>query len=175
METVEMSPLIDEIARKLLDALQRNARASYAELGRLVGLSPSATAERLRRLEDAGIIRGYRANLDPAGLGLGITALIRMTADGVQYRQLMNFLGSCEPVRECYHVTGGDALMMKVMVQSIQDLEGLITNLLHYGVPTTSIVLSTPIFRDVYQLRPRAAAEKATKRKLRPPEPGGSG
>lgn len=153
MTNQEMSPLIDDIARKLLEELQKNARASYAELGRLVGLSPSAAAERLRRLEDAGVIRGYRAELDPASLGLGVTALIRMTADGVQYQQLMNFLASCEQVRECHHVTGGDALMMKVLAPSIEQLEALIMKLLHYGVPTTSIVLSTPILRNVFALR----------------------
>jgi Lrp/AsnC family transcriptional regulator, leucine-responsive regulatory protein len=153
MVNAETSPLIDDVARKLLDELQKNARASYAELGRLVGLSPSATAERLRRLEDAGVIRGYRADLDPASLGLGVTALIRMTADGVQYQQLMNFLGSSEQVRECYHVTGGDALMMKVLVPSIEQLEALIMQLLRYGVPTTSIVLSAPIVRNVFALR----------------------
>lgn len=153
MTNPEFSPLIDDIARKLLDELQKNARASYAELGRLVGLSPSATAERLRRLEDAGIIRGYRADLDPSSLGLGLTALIRMTADGVQYQQLMNFLASCDAVRECHHVTGGDALMMKVVVPSIEQLEALIMKLLRYGVPTTSIVLSTPVVRNTYALR----------------------
>jgi Lrp/AsnC family leucine-responsive transcriptional regulator len=148
-----MSPLIDDIARKLLEELQKNARASYAELGRLVGLSPSATAERLRRLEDAGIIRGYRADIDPASLGLGLTALVRMTADGVQYQYLMNFLENCEQVRECYHVTGGDALMMKVLASSIEQLEALIMKLLRYGVPTTSIVLSTPVERKIFSLR----------------------
>jgi Lrp/AsnC family leucine-responsive transcriptional regulator len=148
-----MSPLIDDIARKLLEELQKNARASYAELGRLVGLSPSATAERLRRLEDAGIIRGYRADIDPASLGLGLTALVRMTADGVQYQHLMNFLENCEQVRECYHVTGGDALMMKVLASSIEQLEALIMKLLRYGVPTTSIVLSTPVERKIFSLR----------------------
>jgi Lrp/AsnC family transcriptional regulator, leucine-responsive regulatory protein len=153
MTNSEVSPLLDDIARKLLEELQKNARASYADLGRLVGLSPSAAAERLRRLEDAGVIRGYRAELDAASLGLGLTALIRMTADGVQYQQLMNFLASCEPVRECYHVTGGDALMMKVMVPSIEQLEALIMKLLRYGVPTTSIVLSTPVVRAVFALR----------------------
>ena len=143
----EISPLLDEVARKLLDALQKNARASYADLGRYAGLSPSAIAERLRHLEDAGIIRAYRADIDPASLGLGVEAIIRMTADGAQYQRLMQFLNGCEQIRECYHVTGSDALMMKALVASIEELESLIMKLLHYGVPTTSIVLSTPVFR----------------------------
>lgn len=157
----EISPLIDDVARKLLDELQKNARASYAELGRHAGLSPSATAERLRRLEDARIIRGYRADIDPSSLGLGIMALIRMTADGPQYRRLMAFLNGCEQIRECYHVTGGDALLMKVLVASIEELEELIMKLLHYGVPTTSIVLSTPLVRTSYNLQSPSAHGQA--------------
>jgi len=161
----EISPLIDEIALKLLEELQKNARLSYADLGRAAGLSPSATAERLRRLEDAGIIRGYRAEVDPTSLGLGIMALIRMSADGPQYRQLMTFVAGCEQIRECYHVTGGDALNMKVLVASIAELEELIMKLLHYGVPTTSIVLSTPLARNSFRLgRPAATAGSTKKR-----------
>jgi Lrp/AsnC family leucine-responsive transcriptional regulator len=148
----EISPLIDEIARKLLDQLQKDARISFAELGRRVGLSPSATAERLRNLEEAGIIRGYRADIDPASLGLNITALIRMTCDGEQYRRFVTFLNTCEEVRECYHVTGSDALMIKVLIGSIEELEQLVMTFLRYGVPTTSIVLSTPLTRHYYSL-----------------------
>jgi Lrp/AsnC family leucine-responsive transcriptional regulator len=149
----EVSPLLDDIARRLLDELQSNGRASYADLAKKAGLSPSAAAERMRRLEDAGVIRGYHADIDPEALGLGVTALIRMTADGAQYRPLLAFLESNHQVRECYHVTGADALMIKVLASSISDLEGLIVKLLHFGVPTTSIVLSTPIERRSFQLK----------------------
>jgi Lrp/AsnC family leucine-responsive transcriptional regulator len=149
----EVSPLLDDIARRLLDELQSSGRASYADLAKKAGLSPSAAAERMRRLEDAGVIRGYHADIDPEALGLGVTALIRMTADGAQYRPLLAFLESNHQVRECYHVTGADALMIKVLASSISDLEGLIMKLLHFGVPTTSIVLSTPIERRSFQLK----------------------
>ena len=149
----EVSPLLDDIARRLLDELQSNGRASYADLAKIAGLSPSAAAERMRRLEDAGVIRGYHADIDPEALGLGVTALIRMTADGAQYRPLLAFLESNDQVRECYHVTGADALMIKVLASSISDLEGLIMKLLHFGVPTTSVVLSTPIERRSFQLK----------------------
>lgn len=151
----EISPLLDDVARKLLQELQVNGRASYAELAKKAGLSPSAAAERLRRLEDAGVIKGYHAEIDPEALGLGLTAIIRITADGPQYRALMTFLESCDHVRECYHVTGSDALMVKVLASSIADLEGLIMKLLHYGVPTTSVVLSTPIERKTFNLKTR--------------------
>jgi Lrp/AsnC family transcriptional regulator, leucine-responsive regulatory protein len=156
----ESDDLIDDIARKLLDELQRDARTSYAELGRRVGLSPSATAERLRHLEEAGVIRGYRADIDPAYFGLTIVAVIRMTCDGEQYNRFVTFLNTCEEVRECHHVTGGDALMMKVLVGSIEELEKLVMKFLRYGVPTTSVVLSTPLTRNQYRVLSAHPAEK---------------
>jgi Lrp/AsnC family leucine-responsive transcriptional regulator len=148
----EVSPLLDDIARKLLHELQNDARLSYAELGRRVGLSPSATAERLRHLEEAGVIRGYRADIDPQCLGLSVAAIIRMACDGEQYRRFVSFLETCEEVRECHHVTGSDALMIKVLVGSIEELEQLVMKFLRYGVPTTSIVLSSPLTRNLYRI-----------------------
>jgi len=148
----EMSPLLDDIAQKLLRELQRDARVSYAELGRRVGLSPSATAERLRQLEEAGVIRGYHADIDPDYLGLSIKAIIRMSCDGEQYRRFVAFIETCEEVRECHHVTGSDALMIKVLVGSIEELEQLVMKFLRFGVPTTSVVLSTPLVRHQYRV-----------------------
>ncbi len=155
----EVSPLIDDIARKLLDELQKDARITYAELGRRVGLSPSATSERLRNLEDAGVIRGYRVDIDPASLGLGVAAIIRMACDGEQYRRFVAFLETCGDVRECHHVTGSDALMIKVLVGSIEELEQLVMKFLRFGAPTTSIVLSSPLTRHSFQLDGTIAKE----------------
>jgi Lrp/AsnC family transcriptional regulator, leucine-responsive regulatory protein len=152
----EISPLIDPIAQKLLDELQKDARLSYAELGRRVGLSPSATAERLRHLEEVGVIRGYHVDIDPSSLGLGVTAIVRMVCDGDQYRRFVAFVNTCEEVRECHHVTGSDALMIKVMVGSIEELEQLVTTFLRFGMPTTSVVLSTPLTRHRYRVGPPA-------------------
>jgi Lrp/AsnC family transcriptional regulator, leucine-responsive regulatory protein len=149
---MDSSSNLDNIGRKILVELQKNPRATYAELGRLVGLSPSATAERVRRLEDAQVIRGYRLDIDPAALGYTVKAHIRMVCDGEKYRQFTQFVKTLEAVRECDHVTGGDALMMKVMVSSIEDLEHLIMKLLNYGVPTTSLVLSHTVARTSFNL-----------------------
>src|SRR5580658_2991334 len=157
----ESSDLIDDIARKLLEELQKDARTSYAELGRRVGLSPSATAERLRHLEEAGVIRGYRADIDPAYFGFSIVAIIRMSCDGEQYGRFVSFLNTCEEVRECHHVTGSDSLMIKVLVPSIETLEQLVMKFLRYGVPTTSVVLSTPLTRNQYRLMPAQHSGKA--------------
>jgi Lrp/AsnC family transcriptional regulator, leucine-responsive regulatory protein len=155
---------IDEISLKLLDELQKDARVPFAELGRRVGLSPSATAERVRRLEDLGIIRGYRVDIDPAALGLSILVHVRMACDGERYKQFLAYIKSIDAVRECDHVTGGDALMMKVLVRSIEELEELIMKFLNYGVPTTSVVLSRTLARNTFSLeqpKPKRAPAKS--------------
>src|ERR1700760_2034152 len=146
--------ILDGIARNLLAELQKDPRASYAELGRRFGLSPSATAERVHRLEDAQIIRGYRVDIDPAALGYTVNAHIRMVCDGERYRQFLQFVKTLDAVRECDHVTGSDALMMKVITTSIEELEHLIMKLLTYGVPTTSLVLSHAIKRHTFSVEP---------------------
>lgn len=152
---MENSSVLDNIGLKILIELQKNPRASYAELGRRVGLSPSATAERVHRLEDAKIIKGYRVDIDPVVLGYSVTAHIRMVCDGERYRQFTQFVKTLDAVRECDHVTGGDALMMKVIVCSIEELENLIMKLLNYGVPTTSLVLSQMVERHELNLEPQ--------------------
>jgi Lrp/AsnC family transcriptional regulator, leucine-responsive regulatory protein len=156
-----VNPAIDEIALKLLYELQKDARASFAELGRRVGLSSSAAAERVRRLEDQGIIRGYHVELDPAAFGLSILVHVRMTCDGEKYKQFLNFIKNVDAVRECDHVTGSDALMMKVLVRSIQELEDLIMKFLNYGVPTTSVVLSQTLVRHSLELEPKKPSSRA--------------
>ncbi len=167
---MENGAVLDSIGMKILAELQKNPRASFAELGRRVGLSPSATAERVHRLEDARIIRGYRVDIDPAALGYSVTAHIRMVCDGERYRQFTQFVKTLDSVRECDHVTGPDALMMKVVVCSIEELEALIMKLLNYGVPTTSLVLSHTVVRHELNLEPHKPG--ANKSKL-PLETGG--
>lgn len=149
-----INPEIDNLALKLLAELQKDARMPFAELGRRIGLSPSATAERVRRLEDAGVIRGYRAEIDPAALGFSILVHVRMACDGEKYKQFLTFIKGIDAVRECDHVTGSDALMMKVLVRSIEELEELIMRFLNYGIPTTSVVLSRALVRNALNLEP---------------------
>jgi Lrp/AsnC family transcriptional regulator, leucine-responsive regulatory protein len=142
METTE---ILDEFARNLLVELSRNARASYAELGRRVGLSPSAVAERMRRMEEEGIIQGYTVNIDRAALGLPVLAVIRMTCDGTHYHPFLKFVKTLSEIRVCHHVTGGDAFFLEITTGSLEDLERLIERLLPYGIPTTSLVFSSPV------------------------------
>jgi Lrp/AsnC family transcriptional regulator, leucine-responsive regulatory protein len=141
----ENAPLLDETGRKLLSALQENARLSFAELGRRIGLSPAATAERLRRLEEAGVIKGYRVEIDRESLGLPILAMIRLSCDGAMYRPFLKAVHTLESVIECHHVAGGDAFIMKVAAASVEQLERVVEKLLNFGVPTTSIVFSSPV------------------------------
>lgn len=144
---VEFTALLDEIGRNLLSALQEDARLSYAELGRRIGLSPAATAERLRRLEEAGIITGYRVEIDREALGLPVLAIVRMSCDGAKYRPFLKAVKAMEGVIECHHVAGGDAFMMKVVAASVTELGRVVEKLLDFGVPTTSIVFSSPVAR----------------------------
>src|SRR6201996_4501086 len=153
MDSVEVR---DNYGRKLLDELRRDARASFADLGRRIGLSASATAERLRRVEDAGLIREYTAEIDREALGLPILAIVRIPCDGPRYHPFLKFVKELPEVQECHHVTGGDAFFLQVTAASIVELERVIERLLPYGIPTTSIVLSSPVARRGFELlRPR--------------------
>jgi Lrp/AsnC family leucine-responsive transcriptional regulator len=151
-ETLENSSLMDVYGRKLLEELNKDARISYADLGRKIGLSATSAAERLKKMEDAGIIRGYSVDIDPEALGLELQAYVRMTCDGPRYQAFLKFVKTLPEVRECHHVTGGDAFFLEVWVASIRELERIIEKLLPYGIPTTSIVLSSPVVRRAWEL-----------------------
>jgi Lrp/AsnC family leucine-responsive transcriptional regulator len=144
---LESSVLLDETGRKLLAVLQKDARLSYAELGRRIGLSPAATAERLRRLEEAGVVTGYRAEIDREALGLPVLAIVRLSCDGAKYRPFLKAVQTMDRVMECHHVAGGDAFVLKVVAESVTELGKVVEKLLDFGVPTTSIVFSSPVER----------------------------
>ena len=129
----------------LLRELQADARLSYAELGRRVGLTTPAVAERVKRLEEAKIILGYRAEIDPAKIGLPILAFIRMSIVGVDFAQIVRVAEDSEEVLECHRGTGGDSFILKVAVADVAHLQRMIDKLMPYGVTTTSIVLSSPV------------------------------
>ena len=147
---MDSTTLMDIYGRKLVDELQKNARLSVAELGRRIGLSPTATTERMRQMEDKGILRAYTVEIDREALGLEVMAFIRMSCNGLQYHRLLDFVQKLEEVRECHHLTGGDDLLLKVTTNNMNDLEALIEALLPYGTPVTSLVLSSPVERRKY-------------------------
>ncbi len=137
--------MIDEIDRNLLKELQLDARTSYAELGRRVGLTTPAVIERVHKLEDAGIITGYRAEIDTSKVGLPITAFIRMSISGVDYSHIIEVAEGSTEVLECHRGTGGDSFIMKIAVRSVEHLQEVIDRLTPYGITTTTIVLSSPV------------------------------
>jgi Lrp/AsnC family transcriptional regulator, leucine-responsive regulatory protein len=145
---------LDEISRKLLEELQKDARIPFAELGRRVGLSASATAERVRRLQDEGVIRGFRVDVDPRALGYSIMVFTRMTFQGEKYKHFLAYVKGIEEVRECYHITGSDALIMKILARSIEELDVIVSKFLSYGEPNSSLVLGNAFVRTQYELDP---------------------
>jgi Lrp/AsnC family leucine-responsive transcriptional regulator len=152
--TFDSQKLLDETGWQLLQALQDDARLSFAELGRRVGLSPPAVAERVRRMEDAGIITGYRAEVNAEKIGLPLTALIALTTTPQQHPQVIALMNDLPEIRSCHHVTGSSSLIIEANASSISHLEKLIEQLSRYGQTATSIVLSSPIkVRVIRQLK----------------------
>ncbi len=141
----QVERILDPIGRKLLCALQENARLSYSELGRQLGLSAPAVTERVRKMEEAEVITGYHAEVDPARLGYGVLAFIRLTTPTDQYPRVQELAQRLPEIRECHHITGGEAFILKVLAISIPHLESIIALLSAYGATSTSIVLSSPV------------------------------
>jgi len=136
---------MDNIDHMLIGLLQDDARTSYAELGRRVGLTPPAVAERVRRLEQSGIISGYHAQIDLKKAGYGLIAFIRLSAAPELAKQLGRVAAETPEVLEFHHVTGTEGYVLKVAARSIEHLESIIVRLLPFGQTTTSIVLSSPV------------------------------
>ncbi len=160
---------LDAIGWKMLTALQEDSRLSWSELGRRVGLTGPAAAERVRRLEDAGVIRGYGVELGLESLGLAVAALIRVSAPEEKCPGLKACAAALPEVLECHHVTGTDSFVLKVVATSVRHLEAVIETLGRWGTPATSIILSSPVDRRVvsdppasWQLTKAALREGAT-------------
>jgi Lrp/AsnC family leucine-responsive transcriptional regulator len=137
--------LIDAVNRRLLLELQADARLSLAELGRRVGLSAPAVGERLQRLQDAGVVRGYRAELDPAALGFPLGAIIRVRPAAGELHKVAELARQTPEVVECHRITGEDCFVMKLNLRDVEHMEEVIDRFLLYGQTTTSIVQSSPV------------------------------
>jgi Lrp/AsnC family transcriptional regulator, leucine-responsive regulatory protein len=136
---------LDAVNLRLLEELQREARLSQAELGRRVGLSAPAVAERLARLERDGTITGYRAQVDPRALGFTLAAIIRIRPAPRQIPKVAEVARDTPEVAECHRVTGEDCFYMKVHVRSVEHLEEVIDRFTPFGQTTTSLVQSSPV------------------------------
>jgi Lrp/AsnC family leucine-responsive transcriptional regulator len=139
--------LIDDTNRRLLAELQEDARLSLAELGRRVGLSPPAVAERVQRLEQRGVILGYRAEIDPRALGLSLSAIIRIRPAPGQLANVAKLAQETPEVVDCRRVTGDDCYVMTAHLRDVEHLEEVIDQFVALGQTTTSIVQSAPVPR----------------------------
>lgn len=143
---------IDPIAWKIIEALQHNARLSFAELGRKVGLSTPAVAERVHRLEEAGIITGYHASLNVAKLGVPIRVIVHLTIHGgdAQVSRTVAAVKEFPEIGRCHRITGAESFVIEADVVSIRHLEAFIDRLSAYGATSTATVLSSPVNRRAY-------------------------
>jgi Lrp/AsnC family transcriptional regulator, leucine-responsive regulatory protein len=137
--------LLDATNLRLLAELQADARLTLAELGRRVGLSPPAVAERLARLEQADVITGYRAQLNPRAVGFTLSADIRVRPAPRQLHLVGDVAQATPEVVECRRITGDDCYVMTAHVRDVEHLEEVIDRFAAHGQTTTSIVQSSPV------------------------------
>jgi Lrp/AsnC family leucine-responsive transcriptional regulator len=139
--------LLDDVNLRVLDELVRDGRMPMAELGRRVGLSAPAVAERVQRLERAGVVAGYRAELDPRALGWPVSAVVRIRPAPGQLQRIPEVARETPEVGECHRITGDDCYLIRLHLRSIDDLEDVLDRFTPFGQTTTSIIHSTPVPR----------------------------
>lgn len=137
--------LLDDVNRRLLAVLTDDPRLSVAELARRVGMSAPAVRERVARLEQAGVIRGYRLDVDPAALGLPVAAWVRLRPGPGQLPRIAELAERTPEVSECHRVSGEDCFLLKVHVPGIEALEAVLDRFLLHGQTTSSFIVSTPV------------------------------
>ncbi|MEV0597760.1 Lrp/AsnC family transcriptional regulator [Streptomyces sp. NPDC050315] len=130
---------------RILDALQQDGRAGYAVLARAVNMSASAVTERVRRLEEAGVIRGYAAVVDPERIGLPVLAFVRLRYPNGNYKPFHDLLENTPEILEAHHVTGDDCFVIKVAARSMRHLEEVAGRIGALGAVTTNVVYSSPL------------------------------
>jgi Lrp/AsnC family transcriptional regulator, leucine-responsive regulatory protein len=137
--------LLDAVNVRILHALADDPRLSMSALARRVGLSAPAVTERVQRLEQAGVIRGYRLDIDPAALGLPVAAWVRVRPGPGQLTKIAALATEMPEVVECHRITGEDCFLLKVYVPAVDRLETVLDRFLLYGQTTSSIVQSSPV------------------------------
>jgi Lrp/AsnC family leucine-responsive transcriptional regulator len=130
---------------KILRLLRNDPRMALSELARAVGMSAPAVRERIQRLEEAGVIRGYRLELDPAALGYPIAAYLRVRPMPGQLAKIAQLAEQMPEIVECHRVTGEDCFVMKLHLQGLDRLDAVLDRFLAYGQTTTSLVQSSPV------------------------------
>ena len=136
---------VDDANRRLLVELQQDARITFAELGRRVGLSSPAVAERVARLEETGVITGYRAEIDPRAVGFTLGVVIRIRPAPRELQKVAELARRTPEVVECHRITGEDCYFMKAFVRDVEHLEEVIDGFAVYGQTTSSIMQTSPV------------------------------
>lgn len=157
METKEVLPPLDDIDWHIIACLRNNARVSFTDLGRQVHLSLAAVAERVRKLEERGVILGYRVALNPLLLGLPVQAFLRVSSSQQNCKRVVALAHALPEVREAYRVTGTESYVLKVFAPSVAHLEYLIDQFLALGDVMTSLILSAPVAKASLERVPLAA------------------
>jgi Lrp/AsnC family transcriptional regulator, leucine-responsive regulatory protein len=174
---------IDGIDSKLVRRLEKNSRTSIAELARALGMSAPAVAERIKRLEEGGVIRRFTVDVDPAALGYALSAYVRIRPTTGQVSKIAELVATLPEIVECDRITGDDCFLARAMVRSVGELERLIDRITPFAQTNTSIIQSSPVPRRLPLLRDgderepgagrpvreRAAARSARRARLRSP------
>ena len=142
---LQESQAIDPVNRRILTELADDVRLSTADLARRIGMSAPSVRERVRRLEEAGVIRGYRLDIDPAALGVPVAAWVRVRPGPGQLPKIAALAERTPQVSQCYRVSGEDCFSMLIHVPTIGDLEVLLDQFLIHGQTTSSFVVATPV------------------------------
>ena len=140
-----MQASIDDIDCEILAELQANARITFAELGRRVGLSTPAVIERVRRMEESGVIMGYRTAVDPAKVGLPVRAFVHVTVAGDKLAKFASVVRNLPEVLECHRVTGAESFIVQVAVRDVGHMEAVIDSMMPYVSTNTSMILASPV------------------------------
>lgn len=158
---------LDKINWSILTCLQENARASFADIGREVGLSAPAVAERVSKMEEAGIILGFRLEVDYEKTGYSLKAFIAFTAHSGKLMPFLNYVDKLDEVLECHRVTGNYCIFLKVVVSNSGRLQELLAQMMEYGDTTTSIILSSPITYRIFTKHENKTKGKGLSAKVR--------
>jgi len=138
-------PELDPVNRRLVELLTANPRAGVPELARAVEMSAPAVRERVNRLHESGVIRGYRLDVDPAAVGLPVTAWVRIRPGPRQLSRVAELARDTPQVSECHRISGEDCFLLKVHMPAVADLEDILDAFLPYGQTTSSFVVATPV------------------------------
>lgn len=142
---------LDVFNKQILELLQVNARISNAEIGRRIGLSSPAVSERIKKMEDAGIIRGYGVHINPNELGYQINAIISLKVFMGRLKPFLKQVHTFKEIVNCYRITGNENIIMEVVLTNQEHLEELINQLIKYGETKTNVVLSRLVENNIIE------------------------